>query len=231
MTFDWLYHPVQVADRVLAGGLDGSGLVVVLVLAVLLGLRHATDPDHLVAVIALMQTHDTDERDAARLGAWWGAGHALILLCVGLPLALLESGVPSPLESIAERTVGVIIIVLALRVLTRWWRRPRLAGRPLIEAHVESGVRTAPQAALIGVVHGLGGTGAVVLLFAASLPSPVQAAVAIAVFAPMSVVSMALCTGICARLLRGHPLAYERVGMPGLALLSLLFGAWYAGVV
>ena len=65
----------------------------------MLGLRHASDPDHLVAVTSLVAADDGDARAAARLGAWWGLGHAAILLAIGLPLIALKSELPGWLES------------------------------------------------------------------------------------------------------------------------------------
>lgn len=216
MTFDWLYAPVERLDAWLASGLSGTGLLVVLLLAALLGLRHATDPDHVVAVTALVSGEpEAGARRAARLGAWWGAGHASVLLVAGVPLILADAALPAWLESAAERAIGAVIVALALRVLWRWHRRPALG------AHA----RTAPQSVAIGALHGLGGTGAIVLLLATKLPSTLDALLALAVFAPMSVLSMTACTALYGRLLT-HPRTPQAI--PALAVASLAFGAWYA---
>jgi hypothetical protein len=215
---DWLYVPVERIDGWLASGLSGTGLIVVMVLAALLGLRHATDPDHLVAVTALVGGEPgAGSRRAARLGAWWGAGHAIVLLAVGGPLILADAALPSWLESAAERLIGAAIVALALRMLWRWHHRPPTG------AHAPA--RTAHQSAAIGALHGLGGTGAIVLLLATKLPSAADALLALAVFAPMSVLSMTLCTALYGRLLT-HP--HTTRAIPALALTSLAFGAWYA---
>jgi hypothetical protein len=216
MSLAWLYDLVEALDGWLASGLSGAGLVVVLVLAALLGLRHATDPDHLVAVTALVGgEREAGPRRAARLGAWWGAGHATVLLAVGIPLILADAALPAWLETTAEHLIGAVIVLLALRMLWRWQRRPPTG------AHT----RSAQQSAGIGALHGLGGTGAIVLLLATKLPSTADALLALAVFAPMSVLSMVLCTALYGRVLT-HRRAV-RV-LPALALASLAFGAWYA---
>jgi hypothetical protein len=220
MTFDWLYDPVERIDGWLASGLSGTGLVVVVVLAALLGLRHATDPDHLVAVTALVGGEPAaGPRRAARLGAWWGAGHATVLLTAGVPLILADAALPSWLESAAERLIGAAIVALALRMLWRWHRRAPTG------AHTRPRTRAAHQSAAIGALHGLGGTGAIVLLLATKLPSTTDALLALTVFAPMSVLSMTLCTALYGRLL-AHPRSPQAI--PALALTSLAFGAWYA---
>ena len=91
--------------------------------------------------------------------------------------------------------------------------------------------RTPRQAFAIGTLHGLAGTGAVVVLLVAALPDRLEAAAALALFAPMSVVSMAACTSAFAWVLT-RPLVeplYRRLLIPGLAAFGLVFGIWYAG--
>src|ERR671937_278548 len=120
MNFDFLFKPVEELDALLTGLFDGAPLLVALGIAFLLGLRHASDPDHLVAVTSLVATEDGDTRSAARLGLWWGVGHAGTLLVVGLPLIFFKSSMPAVLETGAERAVGVVIFLLAARVIVKW---------------------------------------------------------------------------------------------------------------
>jgi len=223
--FDFLFKPVEHVDDALSDLFQGAPLVVALGIAFLLGLRHATDPDHLMAVTSLVARDAGGTRSAARLGAVWGAGHATALLVIGLPLILLGTALPPALESTAEKAVGVVIVLLALRVLVRWLHRnrPHDHDRPL---------RTPREAFGIGLLHGLAGTGAVVLLLIAALPTPLAACAALAVFAPMSAVSMALCTsGFAWTLTRPAVIpVYRTVLMPALGAMGLLFGIWYIGL-
>ena len=186
---------------------------------------------------------DADHRDAARLGAWWGLGHAMMLLAIGLPLIFLKSELPAWIESGAEKAVGVVILVLAARVIWKWARGDYRAGKHdhdgqghrhlhRGDGHEHAAVRTPAQAFGIGVVHGLAGTGAVVLLLLAALPTQLEAAAALAVFAPMSIVSMAACTTAFAWVLT-RPLVepvYRAVLIPALGLFGLFFGLWYVGL-
>lgn len=253
MSFDFLFHPLEELDASLTGLFDGAPLLVALAIAFVLGLRHASDPDHLVAVTALVAADKGNTRAATRLGAWWGAGHALVLLLIGFPLIFAKSELPAWLESGAEKAVGVVILVLALRVMAKWLlgdyrasahdhpdaQRTDVAHTARFR-HLRRGdgdhrhvqVRTAHQAFGIGMLHGLAGTGAVVLLLIAALPGQVEAAAALAVFAPMSVVSMAACTTAFAWLLTRpviEPL-YRTVLIPSLGVFGLMFGLWYTGL-
>ena len=206
---------MQAVDSWLSGALDGAPLLLALGIAFFLGLRHATDPDHLVAVSTLVMTDEGDVRGAVRLGAWWGVGHASVLLLVGVPLIAFKEQLPAWFEHGAELAVGVVIVALAVRVIVRWFRPP--PERP---------ARTGHQALGIGMLHGLAGTGAVVLLLVAALPDRLEAAAALAVFAPMSILSMALCTSAFAwALTRGE--LYRTALVPALGALGLLFGLWY----
>lgn len=247
MNFDFLFQPVESLDAWLTGLLDGAPLLVALGIAFLLGLRHASDPDHLVAVTSLVAAEGGDTRKAARLGAWWGVGHAGVLLALGLPLMLLKGELPPWLESGAEKAVGVVILALAVRVMFKWLRGDYRASahghddghdvrrhlrRRDGNGHQHQPARTPAQALSIGMLHGLAGTGAVVLLLIAALPSQLEAALALALFAPMSVVSMALCTSVFAWVLTRpvvEPL-YRTVLIPSLGLFGVLFGLSYAGI-
>ncbi|MGI9019634.1 MAG: hypothetical protein ACR2G3_02850 [Solirubrobacterales bacterium] len=252
MSFDALFAPVERTDEWLTGFFEGAPLLVALGLALVLGLRHASDPDHLVAVTSLMAGDDADSRRAVRLGAWWGVGHATMLLAIGLPLIAFKSELPTWLESGAEKAVGVVIVVLAVRVIWKWvhgdyragpHRHAEASDAPATGSHrhLRDGsapehrhvhVRTPQQAFGIGLLHGLAGTGAVVLLLIAALPTKLEAAAALAVFAPMSIASMAALSGAFAWILTRpvvEPL-YRRVLIPVLGLFGVVFGLWYVGL-
>ena len=247
MDFEFLFRPVEEIDAWLTELIAGAPLLVALGIAFVLGLRHASDPDHLVAVTSLVAADDGDVRAATRLGAWWGVGHAVTLLALGLPLIALKSQLPAWLESAAEKGVGLVILALAARVIVKWARGDYRAGphthdhhahdhRHLREgegtAHRHNQLRSPRQAFGIGMLHGLAGTGAVVVLLIAALPSRLEAAAALAVFAPMSIVSMALFTSAYAWVLTRPVVAplYRTVLVPALGAFGIVFGLWYAGL-
>jgi high-affinity nickel-transport protein len=227
MDLEFLYHPFEAVDDSLTSFMSGAPPALALIAAFLLGIRHASDPDHLVAVTSLVSTRDGDIRSGVSLGAWWGLGHSATLLAVGTPLIMLSASMPGWLEGAAEKVVGLIILLLAGRILWRWVRGA-YGGRP---AQPAPG-RTALQSFGIGVVHGLGGTAAVVLLLIAAMPDPIWAAAALAVFAPMSIASMAACTGLYAWVLTRPAVApvYRTALIPALGCFGLVFGGWYAGI-
>ena len=99
---------------------SGASIGVVLLVALLLGLRHATDPDHIAAVTTLVASRQHASRAAARLGAFWGLGHAVTLVLFGLPILLFQQYLPERVQQGAETAVAVLIVFLAVRLLVRW---------------------------------------------------------------------------------------------------------------
>ena len=216
---DWL---AQLSDR--------APVLVVLLVAVLLGLRHATDPDHIAAVTTLVAGgRERAARRAARLGAWWGLGHAVTLIAFGLPILLFDRYLPERLQQGAETAVAAVIVVLALRLLARWRH-----GRFDAHLHEPDGehrhrVRTANAAFGIGLVHGMGGSAGVGVLLLAAIPSTPVAIASLVLLAAFTGVSMtALTTGFGATL-TARPVADAVTGaIPAIGLASLAFGLWYA---
>jgi ABC-type nickel/cobalt efflux system permease component RcnA len=250
--FEFLFGPLEGFDGWLTGLTDGAPLLVALGIAFVLGLRHASDPDHLVAVTSLVAADDGGTARATRLGGWWGLGHAATLIVIGIPLIVFKSELPAWLEMWAERAIGAVIIMLAARVIWKWARGDYRAGRHdhaapsdaalgephrhlhrsgEVATHRHRPIRTGGQAFGIGFLHGLAGTGAVVVLMLAALPTQLEAALALAVFAPMSIVSMAACTTAFAWVLTRPILdpVYRSVLIPLLGLFGVMFGLWYVG--
>jgi len=245
MNFDFLFKPFEELDSLITGLFDGAPLLVALGIAFLLGLRHASDPDHLVAVTSLVAAEGGDTRKAARLGAWWGVGHATALVLIGVPLIAFKTRLPEWLEAGAEKAIGIVILLLATRVIFKWARGDyratahahddghgsrRHLRRGHNHGHVK--VRSPGQALTIGLLHGLAGTGAIVLLLIAALPSRLEAGLALAVFAPMSIVSMATLTAAFAWVLTRRVIdpIYRSVLIPGMGAFGIVFGMWYAGL-
>jgi high-affinity nickel permease len=223
----------------------GHGAFVVLLVAFALGLRHASDPDHLVAVSTLVAaSKERAGRAAGLLGAAWGAGHATTLLLFGLPVILVQAYLPATVESLAEALIGVIIVTLASRLLLRWRRGAFHAHRhehdgsahlhvhshAAEDAHVHShAVRTPAQAFGIGLVHGLAGSAGVAILIVAAVPNRTMAVAALLVMVVGTALSMSVLSAAIGRAftVAGARRAFNR-GVPALAGAACVFGVWYS---
>jgi ABC-type nickel/cobalt efflux system permease component RcnA len=228
-------------------GLGGGGILVSLGVALLLGLRHATDPDHLTAVSTLVMSERRAR--AAGLGLAWGLGHATTLLLVGLPVVLVGRSLPAAVQSALELAIGLIIIALAIRLLVRWRRgyfhmhvhshgggvrhaHPHMhEGGPHRHEHSHAHeIGRTPLASFgIGLVHGAGGSAGVGVLIVAAMPGAGERVAALVVLALGTALSMALVSGAFGFALGRGPLLrrFERLA-PALGACSLVFGVWYA---
>jgi ABC-type nickel/cobalt efflux system permease component RcnA len=218
-------------DEWIAGLSDGASVGVVLFVSVLLGLRHATDPDHLAAMTTLVASgRERATRSAARLGAWWGLGHGVTLVVFGVPILLAERYLPERLQQGAETAVAALIVFLALRLLVRWRHGYfNLHAHPHHEQEHRHQVRTPLGAFGIGLVHGMGGSAGVGLLLLAAIPSEVVAVVSLLVLALFTAVSMAVVTAGFGLTLSTRPVATASNALvPALGAASLAFGLWYA---
>jgi cytochrome c biogenesis protein CcdA len=231
----------------LISGLGGGSLVMVLIVALLLGLRHATDPDHLVAVSTLLATEpDRPARRASTLGLSWGAGHATSLVALGLPVVLLRSQIPLLVHGAAEILIGIVIMALAGRLIRRWARggfhvhehiHHGVPHRHLHSHHPEEAahdhghrqIRSPLQAYSIGLLHGIGGSAAVTVLVIGSIANHRDAVLALGIFALGTALSMALLSLGFGTALAREPVRQrlERLA-PALGALSFAFGTWYA---
>jgi ABC-type nickel/cobalt efflux system permease component RcnA len=243
---------VTTIDHWIAGLGRGGGIALALIVALLLGLRHATDPDHLTAVSTLALS---DERRGARragvLGLSWGLGHATTLVMFGVPALLLRGYLPEPVERAAEALIGAVIIGLAVRLLVRWRRgyfhsHPHRHGeRWHSHPHAHAGEHAqeldhqhrhedllgrSPLAAYgIGLVHGMGGSAGVTLLLIAAISDRVEATVALVIFALATAGSMSALSAGFGTVIASRAIARRlEQAAPLLGLLSLCFGVYYA---
>lgn len=218
-----------------------------LAVALLMGLRHATDPDHLTAVSTLILADErAATRRAGRLGIAWGLGHAVTLLALGLPLVLFGRHLPDAVHRGAEAAVGLVIVGLAARLLVRWRRgafhaHPHAHGEAVHahphahegtghdHAHAEDLGRSPLVSFGIGLVHGVGGSAAAGLLVVTAASGAGEGALALVVYALGTALSMgALSLAFGYGLLR-RPVARRLPGIvSALGAAGIVFGAWYA---
>jgi high-affinity nickel-transport protein len=159
-----------------------TALLSVLALGFLLGMRHATDPDHVVAVTTIV-TQQRSLARAARTGMLWGVGHTTTILLAGGAIVVLKlqlSQIPPRVGLSLELAVAVMLIVLGLLTLARDDRRvSESTARPMT----------------IGFVHGLAGSAAVATLpQVALIPDPWWAVAYLAVFGIGTIAGMMLIT-------------------------------------
>ncbi len=220
----------------------------VLVVGFLLGMRHALEADHVAAVASLTGREPSLKR-ALRLGAAWGVGHTLTLFIVVNLVFLLDEGIPKQLVQTLETIVGVMLIMLGADVLRRLARN-RIHfhihdhdGSPHFHAHSHQGEkehrislhdhdhRMSWRALAVGLMHGLAGSAALVVLTVTSTDSIWLGMTYTALFGAGSILGMAVLSIVIAvplglwehRLTGVHNIAMAVIGLVTIIVGGNLF--------
>jgi HupE / UreJ protein len=188
------------------------------VLGVAQGVFHAVEPDHLAAVSSLVVA-EKHPAAVVRFAATWGAGHAFVLLLVGGALLLARTEMPARAADGCELAVAAMLVVLGVRTLRSAQKRT-----------APSTPRGFVRALIVGMIHGLAGSGALAALVVARVPTVAEGLLFIGLYGLGAALGMAALAGIA-----GFPLARaarsERLGR-GIAwatgLLSVGVGAAWA---
>ena len=188
----------------------------------LLGMRHSTDPDHVVAVSTIV-SKQRSIRQAGLIGSIWGLGHTLTIFAVGSMIILFGVVIPPRLGLSMEFSVALMLILLGVLNLTGVMQRLTSYltrnGKPLEKAETlidrsvgRFGVYQCVRPLVIGIVHGLAGSAAVALLVLSTIHSPAWATVYLLIFGAGTMVGMMCMTAVMA-----VPLAYAGNRFGGLS--------------
>jgi hypothetical protein len=217
-------------------------------LGFLLGMRHAADADH-IAAVATLATRSRSVGQTVAQGVAWGAGHTLTLMIFGGVVLAAGAVIPERWAEMLELAVGVMLVVLGADTLFRLWRERvhfhahrHAGGDAHFHAHSHRGEFAphdparhdhphprglAARALLVGMMHGMAGSAALILLGLEAMRSPVWAFAYIAVFGIGSIVGMLLLSAVIAVPLRlsSRHLGRAHNGLSaGIGLATLLIG-------
>ncbi|MEO8181013.1 MAG: high-affinity nickel-transport family protein [Deltaproteobacteria bacterium] len=226
-------------------------LAAVLALGFFLGMRHATDADHVVAISTIVSRQRT-LRAAAPIGMLWGVGHTVTILLVGGAIILFGIVIPPRLGLGMELSVALMLVVLgALNVRSVLRDAREIAGRGpwrLGHSHAALGARRHSHAhehghprpavsewgagrlrpLFVGIVHGLAGSAAVALLVLGAINDATLALAYLLVFGGGTIAGMVLITTALAVPLAAAAerfVGFQRLLGVATGLASLIFGA------
>jgi len=188
-------------------------------LGFVLGLRHATEADHLAAISTIV-TERRSLLSSLLVGASWGLGHTLALLLAGVGVLLLRYQMTDRLAHGLELCVGMMLVLLGANVLRTLAHRGASLSHDhaTVTSHSHSAAWLIARPLLVGMVHGLAGSAPLLLLTLAVVSSPLAAFLYIAVFGVGSMMGMAITS-----LLLGVPahLTVEHFARTNLAVRGL----------
>lgn len=227
-------------------------MLAVLAIGLLFGLKHATEVDHVVAVSTIASQQKNVWRSAF-VGALWGAGHTASLLIVGVFVLLLRIAIPESVSRWLEFAVALMIIGLGAAALLRALRKRNDVhvhehshdgvshvhihfhenetrhGVKQKHSHAVSAIGIKPV--VIGMMHGLAGSGALTLLVLTQIPSAWIGFLYLTMFGLGSIVGMLLMSGLIglpfALTARNLSTVHHRMQLAA-AVVSIVFGFWYA---
>lgn len=208
-------------------------IVSILLLGFVIGMRHAIEADHVAAVASLTTRNKFSGSNALataiKQGAVWGLGHTLTLFIVGAVVLLMENVIPERLAQSLELVVGMMLVFLGVDVLHRLWKQRihfhlhkhndgishfhahshQQEAQHNPQKHVHQHPTGFPFRALfIGLMHGLAGSAALILLTLQTVQSPLLGMIYILLFGAGSIVGMAVLSVVIA-----VPLHYSADGL------------------
>ena len=197
----------------------------ILALGFLLGMRHATDPDHVIAVSTIIARHRTVAAGVV-VGALWGLGHSLTIVAVGAVLVAFRIVVPPALGLTMELGVAVMLVILGVSNVV-----PPRTGERLDQRLDRVARYPVFRPIVIGLVHGLAGSATIVLLVMTAISDPRAAVAYLVLFGLGTIVGMTLVT-----LAVAAPLTFAAARLPRLqrqlrtasGMLSVAFGLFLA---
>ena len=184
----------------------------ILMIGLLIGMKHALEADHVAAVASLATADKGNVRRTLKLGLAWGLGHTVTLTALGASVLIFKWAAAAEVAFYAELLVGAMLVILGGDVLWRLWRdrvhfhahnhgtqlhlhahSHRGEGEHQVSAHQHRHNQTLPRRALmVGLMHGLAGSAALVLLTLDTVPSVAVGLAYMALFGVGSMIGMAV---------------------------------------
>ena len=200
----------------------------------LLGLKHALEADHVVAVSTII-SQTKNFKKSLILGASWGIGHTITLFFLGLLILVFKVNIPEKFSLSFELFVGIILIWLGIEILYK-----QLIKKEHKHLHKHNNISHVHEhthkksfkhnhhhkSILLGLVHGLAGSGALMLLVIASINSIMQGLMFILIFGFGSIVGMFFISGLIATpfIFTSKVKGLERIIQIVAGCLSILIG-------
>ena len=182
----------------------------ILLLGVVTGLRHSIEADHVAAVLSVVASNHKNIKRASMLGAIWGLGHTASLFVAGLVVLLLAVNINETLSSRLEFGVGIMLLFLGVSTITGWsigkffkGLRHQMSSHKHIHHHYQGNVvhshghahdsehRHGHKSLIVGMVHGMAGSGALLLIVLSTINSIPLGLAYIAIFGAGSIGGMA----------------------------------------
>ena len=224
---------------------SATSIPAILGLGFFLGLKHATEADHLAAVSTIV-TQRGSAWNSAFVGGLWGLGHTISLFVAGVLVLLLDFQISKRTERGLEFCVGLMLAVLGLNVFRKLVNggslhfhthehgghshvHPHVHGTERDEAHTHHGLSLSPRALFIGMVHGMAGSAAQMLLVIPTIDTKSVGMIYIIIFGIGSIGGMMLMSLVVSLPFRLTAFKFERANQilqVAAGMISVVLGLW-----
>lgn len=187
-------------------------LIATLGLGFVLGLKHALDADHIVAVSTIVSEHKSIFKSSL-VGTFWGLGHTVSLFLIGLLVILLRLAIPPRVALWMEFGVAIMLVLLGVNIVWKFFRGKRIHihthehdGLKHAHIHLHEGEEEAhshyhlmkfgTKPFFVGLVHGVAGSAALMLLVLTTIPSPLAGILYILIFGIGSIGGMLIMSSL-----------------------------------
>ncbi len=212
----------------------------------LIGLKHAIEADHIAAVTTMVSERKS-MWSSALVGGMWGLGHTVSLLVAGILVLVLNFQISESSERWLEFAVGVMLTLLGLNVLRKLMQGGKLhfhthehGPKAHVHLHIHEDSESehalthrpllkSPRALIIGMVHGLAGSAALMLAIIPTIDSTALGMLYIVVFGVGSIggmMLMSLLVGLPFHLTATRFNVFYRVLQTGAGIASVILGLW-----
>jgi hypothetical protein len=213
LVFDTISTIIGPVFNIVESNINVAGPAGILLLGLVTGLRHSIEADHVAAVLSVVASNQKNIKRASILGAIWGLGHTTSLFIAGLLVLLLAVNITENVSSRLEFGVGIMLIFLGITTFTGWSMgkffkglRDQKSSSSSSHKHIhyhngnvlhshdhvhDNGHRHGHKALIIGMVHGMAGSGALLLVVLSTINSIPLGLAYIAIFGAGSIVGMA----------------------------------------
>ncbi len=201
-------HLIEIVFAPLEGNINSATPAGLLLLGLVIGLRHSMEADHVAAVSTIVAGSNKNKFRAPMLGALWGLGHTASLFVAGLVVLLLAISIPQRVSNTLEFGVGIMLVFLGMTTLTGFNAARFLRGitgrgqHKHVHIHDDTGImhshehdhhdhKHGHKPLIVGMVHGMAGSGALMLVVLSTINSVPLGLAYIAIFGAGSIASMA----------------------------------------
>lgn len=214
-----------------------------LLLTIYAGFAHAFEADHLLAVSNIVSGRN-NLKMSLKDGIYWGLGHASTIFIIGLLMIVFKAGISEKSFHYFEAIVGLMLITLALYRLTKYFASKKLIihthshlhnGEPHqhLHIHIEGKEKHRHPHALayaVGMIHGLAGSGALVVIVISQMKAPIDGLSYLIIFGTGCIVGMVLASGLFS-IPFSKKIMQARILQTALIVISSLLCLLYGGKI